>query len=164
MTNLLDVLPEYVLSWIVQKGKERWLNEGEVLLREGEKSQALYIVLDGLFGVDSGVHDSPLSEHAAPGSVVGDISLFTDTPIHAQVVAQERSLVLEMNKQLLGEKLEHDHIYAADFYRAMLVSVAFRLHHARGEHAAHHADGGNTAGILKCAGLMWKLTVSRARC
>jgi extracellular factor (EF) 3-hydroxypalmitic acid methyl ester biosynthesis protein len=142
MTNLLDVLPEYVLSWIVQKGKERWLDQGEVLLREGEKSHALYIVLDGLFGVDSGVHDSPLSEHAAPGSVVGDISLFTDTAVHAQVVAQERSLVLEINKRLLSEKLEHDHVYAADFYRAMLVSVAFRLHHARAEHAAHHADEG----------------------
>jgi extracellular factor (EF) 3-hydroxypalmitic acid methyl ester biosynthesis protein len=140
MANLLDVLPEYVLSWIVQKGKERWLEQGEVLLREGEKSQALYIVLDGLFGVDSGVHDSPLSEHAAPGSVVGDVSLFTGTAIHARVVAHERSLVLEINKQLLDGKLEHDHVYAADFYRAMLLSVAFRLHHARTEHFAHHAD------------------------
>jgi extracellular factor (EF) 3-hydroxypalmitic acid methyl ester biosynthesis protein len=140
MANLLDVLPEYVLAWIVQRGKERRLAEGEVLLAEGVKSPALYIVLDGLLGAEIGVSDSPLFEHASPGSVVGEIPFFSDTPVPASVIAREPSLVLEIGKSLLDEKLAHDHVYAADFYRAMLLSVASRLRHSTAEHFAHHTD------------------------
>lgn len=140
MTNLLDVLPEYVLAWIVRKGTERWLEKGEALLREGEKVTALYIVLDGLFGVEVGVSGSPLTGRAAPGSVVGEIPYFTDTASNASVIALERSLVLAIGTSLLNEKLQHDHVYAADFYRAMLVAVASRLRSATAEHFAHHTD------------------------
>jgi CRP-like cAMP-binding protein/SAM-dependent methyltransferase len=127
MISLLDVLPEYVLYWMVQKGKERRLETKEVLLKEGEKNQSLFIVLDGLFNVFSGAVPGKVLEHSAPGSVLGEVSFFTDSPALATVVAGEPSLVLELQKSILRDKLDHDHGYAADLYRALLVSVSNRL-------------------------------------
>jgi CRP-like cAMP-binding protein/SAM-dependent methyltransferase len=127
MINLLEVLPEYVLHWMVQKGKERQLETGKVLLKEGDRDQSLYIVLDGLFNVFSSAVPEKILGHGAPGSVLGEVPFFTDSPAAETVVAGEPSLVLELPKSVLRDKLEHDHGYAADLYRALLVSVSDRL-------------------------------------
>jgi extracellular factor (EF) 3-hydroxypalmitic acid methyl ester biosynthesis protein len=140
VANLLDVLPEYVLFWIVQKGSERQLGEKEVLLRDGEKSTSLFIVLDGLFGVYP-VPDGPAAEHFGAGSVLGEVSAFTGSPVTSAVVADEPSLVLEIPFSLLGPKLENDHGYAADFYRALVASITTRLRDTTAKlHAATAAE------------------------
>jgi extracellular factor (EF) 3-hydroxypalmitic acid methyl ester biosynthesis protein len=131
LPGLLEILPEYVLHWIVQRGTERLLNEKEPLLTEGEKNKSLFIVLDGLFG--SYASGSPrLLEHFGAGSVIGESSCFTDLTAAASVVAEEPSLVLEIPHSLLAPKLAHDPRYAADFYRALMTVVADRLHHTSG--------------------------------
>jgi extracellular factor (EF) 3-hydroxypalmitic acid methyl ester biosynthesis protein len=136
MAGLLEVLPEYILSWIVQKGRERRLEAGDILLKEGERNDSLYIVLDGLFGVTKGVAASPSFEHVAAGSVLGEDSFFTDGIAPATAVAREPSLVLEITRRILGEKLEHDHLYAADFYKAVVVVMAGRLRRATADLSA----------------------------
>ena len=141
MAGLLEVLPEYILSWIVQKGRERRLGAGDILLKEGERNDSLYIVLDGLFGVTKGEPASPFFEHVAAGSVLGEISFFTDGITPATVVAQEPSLVLEVTRSILGEKLEHDHLYAADFYKAVVVVMAGRLRRATADLSAAQPSG-----------------------
>jgi extracellular factor (EF) 3-hydroxypalmitic acid methyl ester biosynthesis protein len=129
LQGLLEILPEYVLHWIVQRGNERRLKEQEPLLTEGEKNDSLFIVLDGLFS--SSVSGSEnIIEHFSAGTVLGEASFFTDLPVPASVVAEEPSLVLEIPHELLAPKLEHDAGYAADFYRALMTVVADRLHHA----------------------------------
>lgn len=125
MANLLDVIPEYVLTWLVQKGKERRLADKEILIQEGALNSSLWIVLDGLFGVYA---DERRLEHIPPGSVVGEIPVFTDAPAPSTIRAEEPSLVLELPPSILFEKLDHDHIYASDFYRSLLVVVSQRLH------------------------------------
>ncbi len=127
MAGLLEVLPEYILSWIVQNGRERRLEAGDILLKKGERNDALYIVLDGLFGVILGSPELPSYEHVAAGSVLGEISFFTNGTTTGTVVAREPSLVLEVTRNTLEEKLEHDHVYAADFYKAIIVVMAGRL-------------------------------------
>ena len=127
MPGLLEILPEYVLHWIVKRGNERRLNEKETLLTEGEKNESLFIVLDGLFC--SYVSGSPrVLEHFSARSVIGESSYFTELSAPASVVAEERSLVLDIPHSLLAPKLEHDSRYAADFYRALMTVVADRLH------------------------------------
>jgi len=127
LTNLLDLLPEYVLFWLVQKGKERSLMHGSALLREGERNESLYIVLDGLFGVYAGgAGDKPL-EHIGAGGVLGEMSFFTDGIAPTTVIAEEESLVLEIPKGLIAAKLENDHGYAADFYKALVTTTVVRL-------------------------------------
>lgn len=68
MPGLLEILPEYVLHWIVKRGNERRLHEKEALLTEGKKNESLFIVLDGLFC--SYAAGSPrVLEHFGAGSV-----------------------------------------------------------------------------------------------
>ncbi|HXX64629.1 MAG TPA: cyclic nucleotide-binding domain-containing protein [Bacteroidota bacterium] len=128
MTNLLDLLPEYVLYWLVQKGQERTLREKEVLITEGERNDSLFIVLDGLFGAYQSSVERVL-EHYAPGSVLGETSIFASGAAPASIIAQEDSLVLEISRLVLDAKLAHDSSYASDFYQALMVSVAERLNH-----------------------------------
>jgi extracellular factor (EF) 3-hydroxypalmitic acid methyl ester biosynthesis protein len=130
MANVLEVLPEYVMSWLVQKGSERRFEENEVLLTEGQKNDSIFIVLDGLFGiVMSGVLNKHLEQYPA-GSVVGELSFFTDGVASATVVAEEPSLVLELPRSLLKEKLAYDHVYASDFYKALLLTTSDKLRHS----------------------------------
>ncbi|HTY57394.1 MAG TPA: cyclic nucleotide-binding domain-containing protein [Bacteroidota bacterium] len=143
MQGLLEILPEYVLHWIVLRGKERRLQDKETLLAEGEKNESLFIVLDGLFG--SSVSGSArVIEHFSAGTVIGETSFFTDLASPVSVVAREPSLVLEISRNLLAPKLEHDAVYAADFYRALMTVVADRLHHTSrrlsASESALHAD------------------------
>lgn len=128
VTNLLDLLPEYVLHWLVQKGQERTLRQKEALITEGEKNDSLFIVLDGLFGVYNAGAQRVL-EHYGAGSVMGETSYFTGGVAAASFIAEEETLVLEISRPVLETKLAHDPRYAADFYRALVTSVADRLIH-----------------------------------
>ncbi len=144
MANLLAVLPEYVLYWIVQKGRERSLTQKEVLFSQGEKSESLYIVLDGLLAS----YDGPLSAKPAElhnaGSLLGEEFVFSDGIASSTAIAEEPSLLLEIPHSLLGPKLEHDHTYAADFYRALVSTMVSRLRETTGRvnamRAAEEAD------------------------
>jgi len=123
MADLLQVMPEYVLHWMVQKGKERQLQQKEVIIREGEKCDSLFLVLDGLFDVYAGGTDQRHIERVAPGNMLGEVSFFTDGVATATVIAEECSLVLELSRRVLSDKLAYDHEYAADLYKAVLTSL-----------------------------------------
>jgi extracellular factor (EF) 3-hydroxypalmitic acid methyl ester biosynthesis protein len=125
---LFDLLPEYVLHWLVQRGTERKLTAREILLKEGEQNESLFIILDGLFGTYL-PGSSRILEHYAAGSVVGESSFFTEGVSAADVIAEEPSLVLEISRSTLAPKLEHDPSYAVDFYKALMAAVADRLQH-----------------------------------
>jgi len=131
MANLLELLPEYVLHWLVQKGSDRKLTAGDRLHSEGERNDSLYIILDGILHV--AVESAPgvkVERHAA-GDIVGEAAFFTDGHAAETLIAEEASRVLEISRAVLGEKLDHDPRYAADFYRALLQSTAQKLQHAR---------------------------------
>jgi len=143
MITLLEILPEYVLSWMVKRGKERHLQEKEILLEEGVVNSSLYIVLDGLLSVVAPVEGDRRVVHTPPGSVLGELSLFSEDTASVTVVAEEPSLVLEVAKDVLQEKLAHDHVFAADFYRVLLLYTSRLLRDARVKlHAADRAVAG----------------------
>jgi len=127
MVNLLELLPEYVLHWLVQKGTDRKLEAGERLRSEGERNDSLFIILDGILTVM--VESAPgakIGRHIA-GGIVGDTAFFTDGHSSETLIAEEPSRVLEIPRAVLDAKLEHDPQYAADFYRALLRTTAQKL-------------------------------------
>ncbi len=126
MASILETLPEYVLHWLVQKGKERYIQTTEILLKEDEHNDSLFIVIDGLFGLSvKGIVGQKI-EHFPPGSILGELSFFTDGIASETISAEEPSVVLEIPGSLLREKLQFDHRYASDFYRAVLSVVALQ--------------------------------------
>ena len=52
MQGLLEILPEYVLHWIVQRGTERHVKKTEPLLTEGEKNGSLYRIHFEALGIN----------------------------------------------------------------------------------------------------------------
>jgi extracellular factor (EF) 3-hydroxypalmitic acid methyl ester biosynthesis protein len=143
MDTLLEIVPEYVLSWMVKRGNERHLQEHEILLKEGTHNSSLYIVLDGLLSTVAPSQGERRVAHRPPGSIVGELSQLADDVATETVMAEEPSLVLEISKQTLQEKLDHDHVFAADFYRVLLIYTSKLLRDATVRlHAAERAAAG----------------------
>jgi extracellular factor (EF) 3-hydroxypalmitic acid methyl ester biosynthesis protein len=133
MFSILEAFPEYVLAWLVKNGKERYLQATEILLKEGDQNDSLFVVLDGLFAHSvSGLTGQRIA-HFPPGSILGELSFFSDGIASESIIAEEPSLVLQVPGNILLEKLEHDHIYAADFYAAVLRVMA-RQHRETARH------------------------------
>ncbi|MGA9119923.1 MAG: hypothetical protein WB699_11220, partial [Bacteroidota bacterium] len=57
-----------------------------------------------------------------------EVPFFTNDLAHTTFRAVEPSRVLDIPRLLLSPKLEHDHIYAADLYRAVIASMSDKYH------------------------------------
>ncbi len=139
MLEVLQLLPEYVLHWLVQNGSEHRVERQQVLIERGAQVPGLYIVLDGLFTVSAPGTEGHI-EHATAGTMLGDVSFFTDEPAAGTIVAEEPGLVLHIDRRKLRDKLNYDRAYAADFYRALLIATTERYKHAMSQLAAARAE------------------------
>ena len=82
----------------------RTLASGDVLCRQGEPGDALYVVVSGrvLFEVEEGGVARTVGE-ARAGETVGEFSLLTDAPRSATVVAARRTVAVEVERELFAE-------------------------------------------------------------
>jgi serine/threonine-protein kinase len=103
----------------------RRVTAGEVLIREGEASRALYIVEEGLFAVTSGTGAAErLLTEVGPGTVLGEIGLFARSTRTATVTARAPGQVRVISHELLEEELER----LPEWMRAVIEVMASRLH------------------------------------
>src|SRR5262245_46742227 len=77
----------------------RSLLRGEVLVRQGEQSDTLFIVASGRFHIVVDGRKDPIAEIAV-GQPVGEIGFFARTPRTATVVAARDSVVLSLGRQV----------------------------------------------------------------
>jgi NTE family protein len=75
----------------------RTLRRGDVLMRQGEEADALYVVVSGRFAVTVGEWRDPVSE-IGPGQPVGEIAFLTGGTRTATVTAMRDSLVLALSR------------------------------------------------------------------
>ncbi len=102
--------------------KRRVLRRGEVLVREGEPADRLFIVMSGRFSVHTDGSATPLAE-IAQGELIGEIGFFADLPRIATVAALRDAIVLEVDRPHLDKALA-----ALPHLRdALLASLARRL-------------------------------------
>src|SRR3954452_2446112 len=74
------------------------LQRGDVLMRQGEPSEALYFVLSGRFTVHIDGTADPVAE-IGQGQSVGEIGFFAGLPRNATVVALRDSTVLMVTRE-----------------------------------------------------------------
>src|SRR5205807_10452823 len=74
------------------------LNRGDILIREGARSDALYVVVSGRFQVRRTNRAEPLAE-IGPGQPIGEIAFFSGLPRTASVRAERDSLVLKLTRE-----------------------------------------------------------------
>jgi NTE family protein len=102
------------------------LRRGEVLVRQGEPSDALYFVLSGRFTVHRDGAVEPIAE-IAQGQPIGEIGFFAGLPRTATVVALRDSRVLAITRDRFHEIGES----SPGLRDTLIVSLARRLSEGR---------------------------------
>lgn len=104
------------------------LQLGEVLLKPGQRSDKLYLILSGAFNIHlGGVHKPPFLTLGA-GECMGEISVLTETTTTTSVVAEEISVLLVIKQSTLWSMTRVSHSLA----RNLLQILAQRLQQNNG--------------------------------
>jgi SulP family sulfate permease len=104
------------------------LRDGEVLIREGDSSTAIYQLRTGELRAEvaSGSGERLVVARFRPGALVGEIAHYARVPRTAAVVAEAPSEVLRIEIDLIPETAEGKAL-AADLHRRAAGYLAFRL-------------------------------------
>ncbi|HKD10209.1 MAG TPA: cyclic nucleotide-binding domain-containing protein [Bryobacteraceae bacterium] len=121
---VMGILDDQDVEWIASHGRRLNVRQDEVLIREGQPVDALFIVLEGSLRVRSG------TKHVATllsGEIVGEISFVDSRPPAASVTADQSTRVLAIPRDLLSAKMSTDPWFASRFFRALATFLADRL-------------------------------------
>jgi len=121
---ILAQLDDSDVEWLAQYGTRRRLAEGEILVRQGEAIDSIFITLAGRFVV---TFEGQEVAWLRAGEIVGEISFVDNEPPLATVAAIEPALVLAVPRASLQVRLDADDQFAARFYYALAIFLADRL-------------------------------------
>jgi len=124
---ILGILEDEDVDWLVSAGNRQELTSGEVLIREGESINAIYLILSGQFVVSIERSRDTHIARLSRGEVVGEMSFVDHLPPSATVTAIEPAVVLMIEKTMLEKKLEQDAGFAQRWYRALATLLSIRL-------------------------------------
>ena len=125
MNLLYEHLNNPAIEWIVESSDERRVEKGEILIAEGQKIDALYFPLEGLF--DQVMWGDRKLGVVGPGDLIGETALVDDVPSSVSVVASEPSLVLTIPVQRLRSAMDEGRLNRAEVYRAIAAILAEKL-------------------------------------
>jgi len=123
---ILGELSDSDVEWMIAHGRRERRDAGAVLIQEGGEIEALYILLEGQLVVSVGEQGHELARLGA-GEVVGEVSFVDLRPPSATVRVTKNALLLAIPRDVLNAKLQSDEGFAARFYRALAVFLAYRL-------------------------------------
>jgi SulP family sulfate permease len=118
------------------------LEAGYCLLREGEDSDGLYFIESGQLIAQISIEGKPADEyvekHSAsskvirlramgPGTVVGEVGMYLDTPRTASVIARKNSVVYRLSGDALERMQKQDPELASEFLQYIVRLLAERL-------------------------------------
>ena len=101
---ILGILEDEDVDWLVSAGNRQELTSGEVLIREGESINAIYLILSGQFVVSIERSRDTHIARLSSGEVVGEMSFVDHLPPSATVTAIEPAVVLMIEKTMLEKK------------------------------------------------------------
>lgn len=127
---LLGYLSDDDIEWMLGAGERRNLPAGAALIREGQASEALYIVLDGAVSITLAALGGQAIDTKYSGEILGEMSLIDDRPASATVAALGQAVVFALERSRLTARLERDTAFAARFYRAVSLFLSDRLRHS----------------------------------
>ena len=99
-----------------ERGRAARYSHGETLMREGDASDVMHIILEGEVSVEVQVDQaSPPLEVAilGPGQVVGEMGLLTGERRSATVTAREPTVTLELDGPALAAAMEADAVFGS---------------------------------------------------
>lgn len=125
---------------IVDKGARVSFRAGEKIVRSGEKTDGVHLLLEGTATVQLPARmKSPV---IGPGEICGELSFLDELPASANVVASERVEALLLDRPTLYSLFELFPHLGSRFYRSLATNLSHRL---RG---SNRADGGDSTGRI----------------
>jgi SulP family sulfate permease len=96
----IDIFKKYLIAIKIEKG--------ELLFSKGEKGDKLYFIESGLvkLTLQSARNKEIRLAIMGPGSIIGDMSLFTLEPRTANAIAEQDTFLYEFSKTKLDELIE----------------------------------------------------------
>jgi CRP-like cAMP-binding protein len=114
--------------------RERRLRKGQVLFREGDQGEEMFLVRDGSILVSKAVTGKveQVLARFGPGDFFGEMSLFDRSPRSATIQAESDAMLLALDRQNLSDLIEMNPRAAAAFFHG-LVQVFIERLRASGE-------------------------------
>jgi CRP-like cAMP-binding protein len=102
--------------------------DGEVILAEGHRPRALFVLREGTAGVERRYDDYTLEVSSLnAGEVFGEISFVDEEPASASVVARGPCRVDVVDEQAIDTLMQRDPGFASRFYRSIARVLSTRL-------------------------------------
>jgi diguanylate cyclase (GGDEF)-like protein len=126
---------------LAQRSETVAYQTGEVIVRQGEAGDSLYVIVHGRVDVLAAImHDGVATESAvaslAAGDAVGELSLIDSQPRSATCAAMRPTVCVRLTRELLWEEMRHDWALA----EVLLTTMAARLRRADASLAEHARD------------------------
>jgi extracellular factor (EF) 3-hydroxypalmitic acid methyl ester biosynthesis protein len=119
---------------LLSYGREWHSEPGAVILREGHRSEAVYVLINGRVAVEKERDGTGVVlDELRPGAVFGEVSYLAGVPASASIVARTPVDVFCLAE--IDQLLAADIALAAGFYRSMASLLARRLRLTTEEHA-----------------------------
>ncbi len=113
---------------LLAEGSVRHLDQGQYLLRRGEKGGDIYLVEAGsLEVVDSRQSPEIILEILGPGRIVGEMAFVDEAARSADVRSLTETTVRHWSRDVLLRMLERDPALSSRFYQALSSSAVQRL-------------------------------------
>ncbi|HJW83162.1 MAG TPA: cyclic nucleotide-binding domain-containing protein, partial [Anaerolineae bacterium] len=103
---LFAALRDEDLNWLLETAETVSIQAGDVLMREGETGEALYVVLDGELKITkrSGQQEMVLAVRGS-GEMIGEMGLLEQAPRSASVHATQDSRLLKIGQEAFRQLL-----------------------------------------------------------
>lgn len=122
-------LAEPHLTALTLRLRERALKKGEVLFREGDKGDEMFLICDGTVVVSKPVlgRVEQVLARMGRGEFFGEMSLFDQAPRSATIQAETDTLLLYLDRESLRQFIEISPRAAAAFFFQMVQIFVARL-------------------------------------
>ncbi|MBI4240794.1 MAG: cyclic nucleotide-binding domain-containing protein [Candidatus Rokubacteria bacterium] len=124
--SLFKEIAEPHLGTLSRRLRERRLRKGEVLFREGDPGQELFLIREGSVVISKPVMGrvEQVLARLGPGEFFGEMSLFDQSPRSATVQAEMETVLLSLDRDNLHQLIEvSPSTAAALFYQLVRVFI-----------------------------------------
>lgn len=102
---LLSLMERDALRLVAFAADSRTLRAGDVLFRGGENSDGAILVISGAIALTSGDDGQPADEIAGPGTLLGELALFTSVKRPVTAVAREPTQIMRLSRSVMRRVL-----------------------------------------------------------
>lgn len=109
--QLFAGLEAATLSWIAERTEQLSVDSGELIVRQGDAADGLYVIAAGLFGIwvsDADGADAVQVRDLGPGEVFGEMALLTRGTRSASVRCKTAGRLLYLDQHPFRELLHRD--------------------------------------------------------